>query len=465
MLKYSRQAKTTTATHTFVVEALSHEGRGISHYHESADHPVDKHGKKVFIQFALPDERVAATIIRQSKRFEEAETVTLLSAPSIYRTAPICEHFTVCGGCSLQHMQADEQIRVKQNTLASHLQHFSGLSPEVWLPAIRSTRQDYRRRARIGVRYVDSSKKLVMGFRARQTNRLVPIQHCPILDVELDQALPEVYQLLNILTARKDIGHIELSMGSHEIALLIRHTAPLPPSDLKKLQQFAQQKRWQLYLQPKDAGSVHRIDTDAPMRLSYQLANFGLQLGFAPTDFTQVNDGVNQQMINLACKLLDLRVGERVLDLFCGLGNFSLPIAQCVGEQGHVVAVEGSEAMVERGRENAIRNQLKNIEFYAQDLTQDFSKQPWAKQGFDALLIDPPRSGAEQVMQYIANFDAKRIVYVSCDPATLARDAGILVQKGYRLKQAGVMDMFTHTSHVESITLFEKIQQCNNESE
>lgn len=449
-----------TTTHVFAVEALSHEGRGVSHYHESLDHPLGKHGKKVFIQFALPGEQVSVKITRKSKRFEEAETIALLSTPSIYRTAPICEHFTVCGGCSLQHMHADEQIRVKQHTLASHLQHFSGLAPEVWLPAIRSTRQDYRRRARIGVRYVESLKKLVMGFRESQTNRLIAIKHCPVLDVALDQALPEVYQVLNALYGRKDIGHIELSMGSHEIALLIRHTAPLGASDLKQLQQFAQQKNWQLYLQPKDINSVYRIGERAPMRLDYTLPAFGLKLCFAPTDFTQVNDSVNQQMISLACKLLNLSFGERVLDLFCGLGNFSLPLACCVGEHGQVVAVEGSEAMVGRGQENAIRNGLKNIMFYTQDLTQDFSKQPWAQQGFDAILIDPPRSGAEQVMQYIANFKAKRIVYVSCDPATLARDAGILVQKGYQLKKAGVMDMFTHTSHVESIALFEKIQQC-----
>ncbi|MBF7683604.1 23S rRNA (uracil(1939)-C(5))-methyltransferase RlmD [Acinetobacter sp. B5B] len=465
MLKYSRQAKPAVVMHTFAIETLSHEGRGVSHYHESLDHPIDKHGKKVFVQFALPNERVLAKITRQSKRFEEAEAVSLVSSPSVYRTTPICEHFTVCGGCSLQHMQADEQIRVKQNTLASHLQHFSGLAPEEWLAPVRSTRQDYRRRARIGVRYVERSKKLVMGFRERQSNHLVSIQHCPILDVELNQALPDLYQMLSHLKGCKDIGHIELSMGSHEIALLVRHTAALQTSDVQQLKQFAQHKTWQLYLQPKDSSSVHRIDQKAPMRLSYHLTDFNLELGFSPTDFTQVNDGVNQQMIKLACKLLNLQAGERVLDLFCGLGNFSLPLAQHVGEHGCVVAVEGSENMVARGQENAKRNHIKNIEFYAQDLTQDFSKQPWAKQAFDALLIDPPRTGAEQVMQYIAHFSAQRIVYVSCDPATLARDAGILAQKGYALKKAGVMDMFTHTSHVESITLFEKVQSCNNKSE
>lgn len=458
--------KPVAKTHIFAVEGLSHEGRGISHYHTELNHPAEKNGKKVFIQFALPGERVEANIIRQSKRFEEAESVKLLSEPSIHRVSPVCRHYGVCGGCSLQHMQPDEQIRVKQQTLASHLQHFSALEPEQWLEPIRSLRTDYRRRARIGVRYVERSKTLLMGFRARQSNRLVTIEHCPVLDIQLDQALPELYAMLKSLHGKADIGHIELCMGSHEIALLVRHTAPLQGTDHIRLLEFVQKKRWQLYLQPNDASTLHRVDEiNAPMRLTYALAHFDLKLGFSPTDFTQVNSTVNEQMVDLACKLLNLKVGERVLDLFCGLGNFSLPLARCVGKQGKVVAVEGSALMVERGKENAKCNQLNNIDFYAQDLTQDFSKQPWAKQGFDALLIDPPRSGAEQVMQYITNFAAKRIVYVSCDPATLARDAGILVQHGYRLKTAGVMDMFTHTSHVESITLFEKLEKHDSESE
>ena len=246
-------------------------------------------------------------------------------------------------------------------------------------------------------------------------------------------------------------------MGDQEIALVIRHTAELCAEDVNQLIKFALQKGWQLYLQPEGPDSLHRVDDpDAAMRLHYGLSDFQVEFGFNPQDFTQVNSSINPQMVKLACELLQLQSGERVLDLFCGLGNFSLPLATCVGTTGQVIAVEGSEEMVQRGAENAQNNGLSQLKFYSQDLTKDFSHHSWAKQGFDALLIDPPRSGAEEVMHYVPKFGAKRIVYVSCNPATLARDAGLLVQQGYRLKKAGVMDMFTHTGHVESIALFEK---------
>ena len=210
-------------------------------------------------------------------------------------------------------------------------------------------------------------------------------------------------------------------------------------------------------MQPKGIDSLHRVDdAQAEMRLHYQLHEVDVKFSFKPTDFTQVNPTVNAQMIKVACELLQLKQGERVLDLFCGLGNFSLPLARKVGAEGLVVGVEGSEEMVSRGTENALKNGIGHVKFYSQDLTQDFSQHSWANQGFDALLIDPPRAGAEEIMNYVPNFGAKRIVYVSCNPATLARDAGILVQYGYELKKAGVMDMFTHTGHVESIALFEK---------
>lgn len=449
--------------YTFQVESLSHEGRGIAHYGTHPDHPAEKHGKKVFISYALPGETVKAAITHETKRLEEADCVKLLSEPSPLRITPICPHFGRCGGCNLQHLQADEQIRLKQQVLASHFQHFAGIEPEQWLPALRSTREDYRRKARIGVRYLPQKQQLMVGFRERQSNRLTPIEHCSVLDHELSQALPELKLLLESLKGKAAIGHIELAMGDREVALLVRHTEKMSTWDVNQLKQFALQKQWQLYLQPGTAESLRRVDDPAAaMRLHYLLDDFDVEFGFSPLDFTQVNSTVNPQMVKLACELLDLQKGERVLDLFCGLGNFSLPLARCVGESGQVVAVEGSDDMVQRGRENAQRNHMSNVSFYSQDLTKDFSRHSWANQGFDALLIDPPRSGAEQVMQYIPQFGATRIVYVSCNPATLARDAGILVQHGYQLKKAGVMDMFTHTGHVESIALFEKIQEIND---
>ena len=277
-----------------------------------------------------------------------------------------------------------------------------------------------------------------------------------ILDREFG-SVTRLKQLLQSLNGKADVGHIELAMGDQEIALVVRETAQLPEQDVNQLREFALQKGWQLYIQPAGQNQLTRIDQpQLPARLHYRLDDFDVDFGFDPLDFTQVNSTVNPQMLRLACDLLQLQPGERVLDLFCGLGNFSLPLARCVGASGSVVGVEGSEEMVQRGAENAKINGIAQLSFHSQDLTQDFSHHSWANQGFDALLIDPPRSGAEEVMQYIPKFGAKRIVYVSCNPATLARDAGLLVQQGYRLSRAGVMDMFTHTGHVESIALFEK---------
>ena len=448
--------------YTFQVESLSHEGRGIAHFGTHPDHPVEKHGKKVFIRYALPGETVRARITNVVKRLEEADSLELLSEASEMRVEPACPHYGVCGGCSMQHIHPDEQIRLKQDVLKSHLEHFAGIQPEEWLAPLRSQREDYRRRARIGVRYLPAKDKLVVGFRESQSNKLTSIDRCMVLDREFG-SLTTLKQLLQRLAGKADIGHIELAMGDQEIALLVRHTAELCAEDVNQFKKFALQKGWQLYLQPEGPDSLHRVDDpSSAMRLHYGLSDFNVEFGFNPQDFTQVNSTINPQMVKLACDLLQLHQGERVLDLFCGLGNFSLPLAKSVGETGSVVAVEGSEEMVQRGAENAQNNGLSQVKFYSQDLTKDFSHHSWAKQGFDALLIDPPRSGAEEVMQYVPKFGANRIVYVSCNPATLARDAGMLVQQGYRLKKAGVMDMFTHTGHVESIALFEKENQIND---
>ncbi|RKG34369.1 23S rRNA (uracil(1939)-C(5))-methyltransferase RlmD [Acinetobacter guerrae] len=463
-MKHAAKASTQPPVYTFQVESLSHEGRGIAHFGTAADHPELKTGKKVFIRYALPGETVRARITHETKRLEEGEMLELLSEPSALRVDPICPHYGICGGCSMQHIDSDEQIKVKQGVLKSHFQHFARLDAMQWLSPLRSTRQDYRHRARIGVRYLPAKKQLIMGFREHQSNRLTAIEECPILERQLSEALPEIKQLLQSLKGKASIGHIELAMGDHEIALLVRHLEPLGHKDVDLLLNFVKQKGWQLYLQPKSfAGSLKRIDDkQGRMRLHYALPEFNLNFAFSPLDFTQVNPSVNQQMVQLACELLQLKQGEHVLDLFCGLGNFTLPLARCVGTTGRVVGVEGSEEMVQRGTENAKQNGISYVEFYSQDLTKDFSHHSWAKQGFDALLIDPPRAGAYEVMQYIPNFGAKRIVYVSCNPATLARDASVLAEHGYQLKKAGVMDMFTHTGHVESIALFEKIKEIND---
>ena len=445
-----------STNYIFQIESLSHEGRGIAHFGTHEDHPVEKHGKKVFIRYALPGETVKAKITNTTSRFEEAEMLNVIGEASTSRVQPICEHYMKCGGCSMQHIHPDEQIRLKQDVLKSHLSHFAGIEVNEWLSPLRSLREDYRRKARVGVRYLAKQKKLVVGFRESQSNRLTSIDRCAVLDREFG-SITQLKQLLQKLNGKAQIGHIELAMGDADKALLVRHLADLDEQDLTTLKQFAEYKGWQLYLQSGDARSLKRIDgAHSDMRLHYSVPEFDVEFAFSPLDFTQVNSSVNPRMLALACELLQLKPGERVLDLFCGLGNFSLPLAKAVGATGVVIGVEGSEEMTQRGAENAKMNGIEHLSFYSQDLTKDFSHQSWAKQGFDALLIDPPRSGAEEVMQYLPNFGAKRIVYVSCNPATLARDAGILSQHGYNLKKAGVMDMFTHTGHVESIALFEQ---------
>ncbi|MFN3586476.1 MAG: 23S rRNA (uracil(1939)-C(5))-methyltransferase RlmD [Moraxellaceae bacterium] len=426
-----------------VIDGLSHEGRGLSR--------VD--GKRIFVENALPGETVLAKYSFVHKKYDEARTLEVREA-SPDRVEPPCAHFSICGGCSLQHMSRAAQISFKQSVLAEHFQHFGGLAPEAWLPPLVDDTVAYRRKARLGVKFVIKKDELLIGFREKQSNFIADIKRCTILDTRISDRLLALREVITGLARRDRIPQIELAAGDDGVALVFRHMDPLPQSDVAALVAFCAGEGWQCYLQPAGPDSVHRVyPPDGEDRLSYALPDFGLTLYFHPMDFTQVNAGINRRMLNLALELLDPQPGERVLDLFCGLGNFTLPLATRAGE---VIGVEGVQAMADRGTENARRNGLTNVSFYAQDLTADFSHQPWARQGFDRLLIDPPRSGAEEVVKYLPKFGARRIVYVSCNPATLARDAGLLKEAGYRLVRAGVMDMFTHTTHVESIAVFEK---------
>lgn len=464
----------------FNIDGLSHDGRGVAIYGngfgEDDGHITDKHGKKVFVSFALPNETVAVKISNSRASFEEGDAVQVMANPNPERQTPPCPHFGVCGGCSLQHWQPEGQIAFKQTVLAELLQHQAGVQPEAWLPPVVGDRLGYRTKARMGVRYVAKKETALVGFRERNSNFLAALDICYILDERIGLEIENLKALISSLEMRSRIAQLELAMGEPQpelpdgeqpVALIVRHLEPLPQSDIDKLKVFFAARNWQLYLQPKGPDSIHRVqlhDSDDMSeqfgRLYYQLPEFNLTYEFIPTDFTQVNLSVNRKMTKLACDLLDLKPGERVLDLFSGLGNFSLPLARLVGgedgTQGLAIGVEGSDAMTERAANNAARNGITNTEFYNQDLTKDFSEQPWAQQGFDAILIDPPRSGAWEVMQYLPRFNASRIVYVSCNPATLARDTKALIEQGYRLTHAGVMDMFCHTGHVESIARFEK---------
>ena len=461
----------------FTIDGLSHDGRGVAVYGngfgEEHGHVLDKHGKKIFVSFALPGETVEVKLTNSRASFEEGDAISVTANPNPERAVPPCPHFGVCGGCNLQHWQPDSQITFKQSVLAEMLMHQANVEPDTWLAPVIGDRLGYRTKARLGVRYVAKKETALVGFRERSSNFLAELNECHILDPRIGFELENLKTMISTLESRDKIAQLELAMGEYlpelpdgkqPVALIVRNLAPLSDADIDKLKVFFAARNWQLYLQSKGVDSIQRIaltaDDDMSEqfgRLYYQLPEYDLTYEFIPTDFTQVNLSVNRQMTKLACDLLELKAGERVLDLFSGLGNFSLPLARLVGETGSVVGIEGSEAMTLRAAQNARRNNIHNTEFYSQDLTHDCSDKPWANQGFDALLIDPPRSGAWEIMQYLPKFNAERIVYVSCNPATLARDTKALLEQGYRLTHAGVMDMFCHTGHVESIARFEKV--------
>lgn len=432
-----------------VVEKLSHDGRGIAH----------QDGKTQFVDGALPGETVMAKVVGSRRRFDELRTLEVLE-PSPERVAPPCDFADLCGGCSLQHMGSDAQIRFKEDTLREHFAHFGGIEPETWVAPMRSPDLAYRRKARLGVRYVPKRESVLVGFREKRNNFLTDIDRCVVMDPRIGERIIPLREMLHGLEAYQRIAQVEVACGDEEAALVFRNMDPLSEADQARLVAFGQAHELHIYLQPKGPDTVHRIWPEAGVageqRLSYRLEDFDLTMKFHPMDFTQVNAGINRQMVQRAVDWLDVQPGERVLDLFCGLGNFTLPLAR---KGGQVVGVEGDDAMVVRGRENAELNGLENVTFHGANLQGDFTAESWASEGFDKILIDPPRSGAQEVCEYLTAFGARRIVYVSCNPATLARDAGVMVRNGYRLVQAGVMDMFPHTTHVESIALFERVNK------
>ena len=431
------------------ITALSHEGRGIA--------KVD--GKTVFIPFALSGERVAFEYTLSKATYDEGRLLEVLQ-PVDARVSPPCPHFEICGGCALQHLSLTAQILHKQQTLLSHYRHFAkGLEPETLLAPIVSPRSEgYRTKARLGVRYVHKKNKVLVGFRERNGRFLAEIDRCKVLHQSIGGDLTALQDLIFSLSIYKEIPQIEIAVDEERSALIIRHLVPFSEKDLEKLKSFAIAGHLWIYLQSKGPQTIRRLSpesTQRPLQMSYHLPAYNLTLDFAPNDFTQVNPDVNRKMLDQALLLLAVSSEDNVLDLFCGLGNFSLPLAT---KAKRVVGIEGDEAMVQRAALNAKRNGLGNTAFYAANLFEAFTTSAWLKETkFHKLLLDPPRAGAEFVCQNIEQIAPKRIVYVSCNPATLARDAGILVnEKGYRLKASGVMDMFSHTAHVESMALFEK---------
>lgn len=425
-----------------LIEDLSHEGRGVAR--------VD--GKVVFVDGALPGERVLARRSRRGRDWDEAVLVELLEA-SPDRVEPRCAHFGVCGGCVLQHLAPPAQIAAKQKQLLENLRRIGGLQPERVLAPLVAQAWGYRRKARLSVKDVPKKGRVLVGFRERQPRFIADIRDCPVLDPRVGPLVGALGELVGSLQAAARIAQIEVAAGDGVPALVFRNLVELDEGDRERLAAFAGAHGLAVYLQPGGADSV-RLLWPQSHELVFSLAGEGLRYRFEPLDFIQVNGALNEAMIAQALELLAPAPGQHVLDLFCGLGNFSLPIAR---RAGRVTGIEGDAALVARARDNAAANGIGNAQFLAVDLAGDLRDAPWAGRGVDAVLIDPPRTGAQALLEQLRFPDAARLVYVSCHPGSLARDARLLVERhGYRLAAAGVMDMFPHTAHVESIALFER---------
>jgi len=431
------------------IESVSHDGKGVCHIDDLT----------VFIDGALEGETI--TFLYTNKRKNVAEgRVHQIIVPSPLRVEPQCPHYSICGGCSLQHLAEDQQILLKQGVLLENLKRLGKAEPETVLEPLTGPHWGYRRKARLGVRFVVKKDKMLVGFREKHSNFLAELETCKVLHPDVGLHLRDLADVLRGLSIYKHIPQIEVAYGDDQGAFIVRHLEPFSDDDKQQLTAYGQKMNLHLYLQPKGPDSITRLypAVDIPESefspLSYSLPEYNIINEFKPTDFTQVNTEINRKMIDLALELLAPQPEDKVLDLFCGLGNFTLPLAR---KAAHVTGVEGSSELVIRAKENALRNGIENTDYFAADLFDDFSAMKWAQQKYDRILLDPARSGAKEIAEYLPNFDAHTVVYVSCNPSTLARDTEIMVhQNGYTLVKAGVMDMFPHTAHVESIALFKR---------
>jgi 23S rRNA (uracil1939-C5)-methyltransferase len=426
------------------IVSLDHEARGIAR----------QEGKTIFVDGALPGETVEYASFRRKPNYELAHLVSVLK-PSVARVQPRCPHFGICGGCAMQHIEPSAQVAAKQRVLEDSLWHIGRVRPESILPPIHGEAWGYRHRARLSVRKIERKGGVLIGFHEKRSSYIADMKTCAILPPHVSALLMPLRELIDSLSVAERLPQLELAVGEHCTVFVLRILDPLTAADEKRLRDFADRHQIIFYLQPKGPDSAYRFyPVDGP-RLSYTLPEFGLELDFKPTDFTQVNHAVNRVLVRWALRLLDPQPGERIADMFCGLGNFTLPIA-CSGAS--VVGVEGSPALVKRGRESAVANGLgERVEFGVANLFE-CTEASVAKLGrFDKMLIDPPREGAVELVKALGADAPRRIVYVSCNPATLARDAAVLASiKGYRFISAGVINMFPHTAHVESIAVFER---------
>ncbi|SAL48786.1 23S rRNA 5-methyluridine methyltransferase [Caballeronia turbans] len=438
------------------IESLDMEARGVGRTVNENGEP----GKVIFVEGALPGERVSYSSYRRKPSFEQAQVVSVLRE-SVIRAKPKCQFFGTCGGCSMQHLDVRAQIAVKQRVLEDNLQHLSKLRAETMFRPIHGPSWGYRYRARLTVRHVEKKGGVLVGFHERKSSYVADMTSCEVLPPHVSAMLVPLRHLVAGLSIRDRMPQIELAVGSDVTALVLRILEPLTEADEALLRVFADEHDVQWWLQPKGPDTVYPF-YPLDRELAYTLPEFNIRMPFKPTDFTQVNHQINRVLVSRALSLLAARKSDRVLDLFCGIGNFTLPLARVSRE---VVGIEGSEALTARALENAKANGVDgHTSFACRNLFEVTADDLRALGRFDKFLIDPPREGALAVSKALADIAQsgdgplpERIVYVSCNPATLARDAGLLVHEaGYRMKGAGVVNMFPHTSHVESIALFER---------
>ncbi len=430
------------------IESMAHDGRGVGRGED---------GKVVFVDFALPGEKVRYIPVMNRKSYLFGTTIEVLEA-SEHRIEPKCAVFGDCGGCVLQHLDENVQIKYKQQQLLENFKKIGDVQPENLMEPMTGAHWGYRRRARLGAKFVPKKGGMIVGFRERNTSYIQPTDKCEVLYPEVSAMFPDLRETLEQTSCNDKIPQVEISVADNAVVMIVRHLETFVQSDLDILTEFAKRNQVQLFLQPGNLKSVHPLYPEKPDALFYEFKEFDIKVEFLPTDFIQVNGGINDQLVSKAIDLLDIQENDRVLDLFCGVGNFTLPLAR---RSNYVVGVEGDQALVNRAIHNKELNQLDNVDFHFGDLFKEdmtsSSHGDWLEQKFDKILLDPPRSGAAEMIKRLPEFGASKVVYVSCGPATLARDAGVMVNEhGYRMTYAGVIDMFPHTAHVESIAVFEK---------
>jgi 23S rRNA (uracil1939-C5)-methyltransferase len=433
-----RRAQPPAAEESGAVAGLTHEGEGVVHG-----------GKTVFVAGALPGELIRFRRTRRHRQHDEAQLLEVVSA-SGERVTPRCPHFGVCGGCLLQHLDPAAQLAAKQRELKDTLTRVGGVEPERWLEPVSGPAWGYRRRARLGAKFVRKKDCVVVGFRERAAPYVAQLAHCEVLTPPAGALISPLARLVNELEIREQLPQIEVSVADNATALVLRVLKPPSATDLTRLREFATAHRVRLYLQPGGLESVAELDPAAEP-LHYRLPRFDLTLEFEPTDFIQVNGAVNAALVSRALELLEPDSHARVLDLFCGIGNFTLPLARAAAQ---VLGVEGEAALIARARANATRNAISNAQFQLANLAAPGTDIPWLRAPFSHVLLDPPRTGAREMLPLLAALAPQRVLYISCHPGSLARDLGVLVHEhGMRLETAGVVDMFPHTAHVESLAL------------